>query len=227
MSRVRISSSAPPSVLAAARAPLSGEPDRSGRSRTGLSCTAALHTRVTPAQVASSVTRGDSGTIDSYRSRFFPMRITPSRTTLRHPAAIAAAVLALTLAAVPFLPDGNDPQGSITPVRRGSSYAGPRRRDPRHARRDRARRRGRSNVWDEPTAGRPRPRRQRAARPSRASATASAWGGPTGRPTRSRRGCRSARRRGASRPGTSTATPSSPAPPVAASPPGSGRSAPS
>ena len=48
------------------------------------------------------------------------MRITPSRTTLRHPAAIAAAVLALTLAAVPFLPDGNDPQGSITPSAEGA-----------------------------------------------------------------------------------------------------------
>ena len=48
------------------------------------------------------------------------MRITPSRTTLRHPAAIAAAVLALTLAAVPFLPDGNDPRGSITPSAEGA-----------------------------------------------------------------------------------------------------------
>ena len=42
------------------------------------------------------------------------------RRALRHPAAIAAAVLALTLAAVPFLPDGNDPQGSITPSAEGA-----------------------------------------------------------------------------------------------------------
>ncbi|MCY7402976.1 MAG: hypothetical protein LH477_18855 [Nocardioides sp.] len=43
------------------------------------------------------------------------MRSTPSRTTLRRPAVIAATLLALTLAAVPFLPDDPDEQGSITP----------------------------------------------------------------------------------------------------------------
>ena len=43
------------------------------------------------------------------------MRFTPSRATLCHPAVIVATLLALTLAAVPFLPDGPDRQGSITP----------------------------------------------------------------------------------------------------------------
>ena len=43
------------------------------------------------------------------------MRFPPSRTTLRHPAVIAAAALALTLAAVPFLPDGDDQRGAIAP----------------------------------------------------------------------------------------------------------------
>ncbi|HEY0644951.1 MAG TPA: hypothetical protein VGD39_16100, partial [Nocardioides sp.] len=39
----------------------------------------------------------------------------PSRPLWRHPVAIAAAALALTLGAVPFLPDGDDDQGSIAP----------------------------------------------------------------------------------------------------------------
>ena len=38
-----------------------------------------------------------------------------SRPLWRHPASIAAAVLALTLATVPLLPDGDDDQGTITP----------------------------------------------------------------------------------------------------------------
>ena len=39
----------------------------------------------------------------------------PSRPLWRHPATIAAAALALTLGAVPFLPDGDDGQGTIAP----------------------------------------------------------------------------------------------------------------
>jgi len=48
------------------------------------------------------------------------MRPVLSRINLRHPAAIAAAVLALTLAAVPFLPDGSDEQGGIAPSSEGA-----------------------------------------------------------------------------------------------------------
>ena len=44
------------------------------------------------------------------------MRVIPSRTTLRRPATIAVAVLALTLAAVPFLPDRAPEQGAIAPA---------------------------------------------------------------------------------------------------------------
>ena len=40
---------------------------------------------------------------------------TRSRPLWRHPASIAAAALALTLATVPLLPDGDDDQGTITP----------------------------------------------------------------------------------------------------------------
>ena len=78
------------------------------------------------------------------------MRITPSRTTLRHPAAIAAAVLALTLAAVPFLPDGNDPQGSITPSAERARTPHRGVVTPDMQRRDRPRRRGRSRTSAEP-----------------------------------------------------------------------------
>ena len=39
-----------------------------------------------------------------------------SRSLWRHPVTIAAAALALTLGVVPFLPDGNDDQGSIAPT---------------------------------------------------------------------------------------------------------------
>ena len=38
-----------------------------------------------------------------------------ARPLWRHPVTIAAAALALTLGAVPFLPDGDDPQGEIAP----------------------------------------------------------------------------------------------------------------
>ncbi len=43
----------------------------------------------------------------------------------RHPVAIAAAALALTLGAVPFLPDGGDDEASIAPTAETTATAGP------------------------------------------------------------------------------------------------------
>ena len=53
-----------------------------------------------------------------------------SRPLWRHPATIAAAALALTLGAVPLLPDGDDQQGEIAPS--AETHAGARQRG-RHA----------------------------------------------------------------------------------------------
>ena len=154
-----------------------------------------------------------------------------SRPLWRHPVTIAAAALALTLGAVPLLPDGgqDDAARSRRPPRRPVPPA------PSAAAESRPRCGPRSTACSprvRPSTARRGVRRSRrrrcGARPSRASATASASAGPTSRRRPSRHGWRPARRLAPpSAPATWTPTGCWPAPSRVRRPLARRRSAPS